>query len=151
MRISDWSSDVCSSDRRSEHRSARWSVGALDQGVLAGGDPPFALPAHEDVEGDHGVADVDVGAVLVGGVGQLADYGHVLAEVAHVVDDVAGGLAGEGSGEQLAARLEDLVAALEHLAGDTDRPRVVGEGGGEGLRVAGVRSEEHTSELQSLM
>src|SRR3546814_7321206 len=101
MRISDWSSDVCSSDLRVDRR--------------------------------------DIGAGL--------DLGHPQQELAALVIDVVGAqdlrLAGDG----------DAVGGCQHLADPVEHGVTLA-----GHREAGVvgcgrggRSEEHTSELQSLM
>src|SRR3546814_6237787 len=96
MRISDWSSDVCSSDLERE-RADEMRVAA---GVGAGVAQPGFDAAHRFVE-------------------------------------IAPGL---GFGP---ARREDAGLTVERVDGE---PAIVGERG-----QAGERSEEHTSELQSLM
>src|SRR3546814_1957831 len=100
MRISDWSSDVCSSD----------------------------LEQHQPGVGHHGAAE--------------------LQELLLAAGEVAGALAGEGGeaekGEGIHRALAYLVLAAAHLApGQPVLPQP--------LAVLAVRSEEHTSELQSLM
>src|SRR3546814_8653162 len=110
MRISDWSSDVCSSD-------------------LLAGDQVAVLAAHHVVGAQHFAQDEIVAGQRDGGPG--------LVVAAHHRGDVVRGGIG------------------------TDRQRVAGDGvaaeaGHDGV-VAGQgdaharRSEEHTSELQSLM
>src|SRR3546814_4130536 len=107
MRISDWSSDVCSSDLRTR------SVRAFQVHRLAG----IAAVAGGDVARRAALADVEADRagieIAVAGVAQIAQ-----------------------AALQVAAQAGLLVFDLE-----TD-----------GLRVgAAERSEEHTSELQSLM
>src|SRR3546814_6243768 len=103
MRISDWSSDVCSSDLPIGH---------------------VAHAAREDAAHRFVAADAD-GAQRAVAVG---DHGH-----AAVVGLDERGRAGAGRGdERLAAQV--LLGVAAPLAAD-----------------AGNRSEEHTSELQSLM
>src|SRR3546814_9216419 len=97
MRISDWSSDVCSSDL-AWPVAYRVGCGAEQQGL-----DEAALPHHR-------------------------------AGVALVVVGVAAGEAGELAAQRVVVRVVGEVAAI------------AGEGG-----AALVRSEEHTSELQSLM
>src|SRR3546814_6650125 len=108
MRISDWSSDVCSSDLDLAVEQALRFQG-LDE-VLLGAQARHAHPLHQ--------AQRLVLAVVVG-------------------EHQAGDFVGHGL-EQLVA-LFDLELARLHLAVEQD------------LDVDLVRSEEHTSELQSLM
>src|SRR3546814_3217139 len=98
MRISDWSSDVCSSDLHDRHRrqQRQVAVGQLD-----------------GLEGDAGQADIQqlLRQRRLGGQVQVAEQQVVLAQVLQVAGD----------------RLLDLDDQFA------------------------LRSEEHTSELQSLM
>src|SRR3546814_7696948 len=107
MRISDWSSDVCSSDLRKLLRRA--------QPVLAGGAHPGRHLAFE-----------------------TGDPHHV------EFIEVAGGDRDEA--QTLKQRMGWIRRLLQH-------PLVEGEPGELAIDVAplGHRSEEHTSELQSLM
>src|SRR3546814_10509855 len=110
MRISDWSSDVCSSDLITGKR-IRAVRGCADASL------------HREVLALHHVAvqrDLDLVAAGREAVG---------------LGDVELGVAGAGQVDRLAFLIDDL-AVLE-------RPRR--------LQGAGYRSEEHTSELQSLM
>src|SRR3546814_7977312 len=102
MRISDWSSDVCSSDLplTSRRGRPRLEVSGLSM----------------ESETAHGVGIADVSFTVAGG------------EILGIA-----GVAGNGQGELLAA-----------LAGERLGDRA------DCLRING-RSEEHTSELQSLM
>src|SRR3546814_1996062 len=113
MRISDWSSDVCSSDLLLVvHRQLAEPVGAhLHVGHLVGQHPVLA-------ELEHRVA------------GQVA-------ELLHGVEDVDGE-ALEGAVD--ARQAQDRVGVARGL----EEERVLAE-------LADLRSEEHTSELQSLM
>src|SRR3546814_6303030 len=113
MRISDWSSDVCSSDLADRHREV---VDFIRGQHPAGGD----FPGVEDLAAQR----QDRLEVLVAGLARAA----------------AGRVAFDQ--EQLGAR-EVLADAVGELAG---------QGGALGDLLAGdLRSEEHTSELQSLM
>src|SRR3546814_2865364 len=98
MRISDWSSDVCSSD------------------------------LHDSVSGEVAQPE-DVGQhdALIAGDRHTADL--LAFDVLDLVDDLLEGL----------AKLRLAVARLQEIAQTLPKPRVA------------VRSEEHTSELQSLM
>src|SRR3546814_3651099 len=110
MRISDWSSDVCSSDLAGAAAHAREVIGVRrGAGGVDGGQPVGALDA-----------------VLRA---RLLDVGGGDAQVAVVGD----------------ARLDDLPqAVVEEEVPPADARDV--------LRIGGCgRSEEHTSELQSLM
>src|SRR3546814_3854174 len=121
MRISDWSSDVCSSDL-----------------VLV-----LVVVLHGRV-GEF----VELGLVhRVGGLGTGSHVGD-LAFVAGAADGntvVTVGIRARPEGNRVVAR---------GLAARTDRDRAFGvcqRVGADGNRVDPVRSEEHTSELQSLM
>src|SRR3546814_8483953 len=117
MRISDWSSDVCSSD-------------------LQGDADPAAPVDHADVEGvEHrdgkkGAADCHEGA---------AQHDRASAQAVHVD----------------ALRLDRQRVLANHAQGKAERraEEAVADrwNQGEGEVGEGARSEEHTSELQSLM
>src|SRR3546814_7444516 len=69
---------------------------------------------------------------------------------------VAAGEAGHGIGRMLLAGLIERCAArglrqMVAIIGDTDNRASIGLHTAQGFRVVGTRSEEHTSELQSLM
>src|SRR3546814_9310526 len=112
MRISDWSSDVCSSDLLGRHVAGRH--GGLARGVPAQ-RAPLAVAREEAVLGAAGIVDHQPGRV------------GVAAEVVPV--DLLG--------------LQQLVHQGQH-------EEAVGAGP-EADPLVGDRSEEHTSELQSLM
>src|SRR3546814_1218264 len=117
MRISDWSSDVCSSDLR-----------------------PFGQKHIVAVE-EHGRADADR-PPLDRRHERQATGGNRAEEAI----DVARPVAGAGAGE-----IAHIIARRVHVAfaGDEDDPHLaVALGCRECI---GKRSEEHTSELQSLM
>src|SRR3546814_7714016 len=130
MRISDWSSDVCSSDLADQRREV---------GVAADDDE---------------AVDVRLGIAEVEGIDDEADVGRVLAGLAQVRD------LDELEGRLVHGRLEILVArpvAVGFLHQDValqqqalEHPRDV-EGGILRILHAEGRSEEHTSELQYLM
>src|SRR3546814_4768338 len=110
MRISDWSSDVCSSDLEGSIRLCRL-LEELQRG-------PFDI-AVEIGNADHTlVRRIDVLAVDL---------------------EILGDLPAGGAGER----------ALRHLL--EHRPQIGVHVGKPGVIRIGVRSEEHTSELQSLM
>src|SRR3546814_10366636 len=120
MRISDWSSDVCSSDLEGRRLAAEFER-HRDQIVGRGAHdvPPDAGRAGEDqmVEGKPREGDADVGAA--------GEHRHLaLVEIiGHQPRHHRGGVFGE-------------LAGLDH--------RAIARG-------EDARSEEHTSELQSLM
>src|SRR3546814_8430302 len=126
MRISDWSSDVCSSDLADE----RFVGGATGVSLAAqpGGDALIAGDQFGQILADQ-LADVRRGGRR--GVERLELRGEQVELDADAVDQRAG-----GRGECGTLRLQpDFGAAGELLE--------IGPGQ--------VRSEEHTSELQSLM
>src|SRR3546814_5055203 len=135
MRISDWSSDVCSSDLRVvEHPAQRVACG------------PLAHPGEKPVVAHVGQALLEVGhaAQVHGGVEHAFDRTVDVFLVARRV----GGLRGQDLdqvGEELHVCL--VAIALERI--EPGRPAVL-----QRQVVAAARpdrSEEHTSELQSLM
>src|SRR3546814_2706686 len=117
MRISDWSSDVCSSDLAGRQGDLAAEVGHLDgeAGQLV---VLRNLPVHVVAEDDVGLAGLDAG-------GQDA---HPEVAGTHLADD--GVVLGAGEAPLLVL----LDRAHEGIADNH-----------------AVRSEEHTSELQSLM
>src|SRR3546814_4095300 len=123
MRISDWSSDVCSSDLLADRQLA--DLGQVG-GELQGGQVLLAaaeLPAHRERElGDPARVPGQVGVAQLDGAHQR---GH------HLVDG--------------ALLLLSLLHQLGDVAGHRDDAARLAVGVEEG------RSEEHTSELQSLM
>src|SRR3546814_2794057 len=124
MRISDWSSDVCSSDLMD--RAEACAIVGGDTRVLALG------------------VDADDRAGIVEQVGD--DGAHALAGARRRDRQQMGGAG-------IAQRLARFAVAADQQA-----VAILGEGarlaiGGEAGRAVGIvaRSEEHTSELQSLM
>src|SRR3546814_10775764 len=114
MRISDWSSDVCSSD-----------LGDDGADLLSGGAGDDVLLGLAGADTLHGGAGIDV---------------FVVGDGDTVLDWAAGEeLILDGAVALTAAR---ITRAGDVLSIDTD---------GDGTTDATVRSEEHTSELQSLM
>src|SRR3546814_7254870 len=113
MRISDWSSDVCSSDLGLYHgRVARvdYRLGARDRGDHAAAvDVAHQYHRHVGRAGKAHVCDVPFTQVDFGWAASALDY-----------DDISG----------------CAQAAI---------------GGKDGIQQFALRSEEHTSELQSLM
>src|SRR3546814_5744603 len=136
MRISDWSSDVCSSD-----------LERLHGGVGAG---PAEGP---DVARVGGIGDVDHGDAVAGDVGAVAGPGHVGVAtppteraVPHQAQAAAVALLGP-TGELVGERDVARYARLGPVERAAER-RCVSLGRALHER---ERSEEHTSELQSLM
>src|SRR3546814_4003871 len=123
MRISDWSSDVCSSDLG---RAGRGRLPAAAGRVAHGGGPGRHWTVHRLLRG----AAVRADPVALAEVGDVAD----LRRAQH--PELGLHRAGVAVGAGRAA-----LARLDNPAG------VPGAGGGE----RAGRSEEHTSELQSLM
>src|SRR3546814_10834120 len=123
MRISDCSSDVCSSDLRSEHPDARWLLGrGWDQNLW--NDKSFPTRDRLDVE----FPDVPVYLVRIDGHAALAN-GRAL-ELAGITGpaDIEGGLIETQGGEPTGILVDNAMDAVPSLI---------------------PRSEEHTSELQS--
>src|SRR3546814_5806005 len=108
MRISDWSSDVCSSDLSPVHAA---SPAGDQQGHLA------------DAQGDHDHH------------GDGVHHGRPRGDL----------LSADGSDHLLARQIDSRAWRLSHGAPLVRRSRLFG------LREESGRSEEHTSELQSLM
>src|SRR3546814_4338561 len=115
MRISDWSSDVCSSDLRHGEPSQRYDRDAEDRGIAdQGGRIAF---------------------------GQVHKLGPGLAKPPgdHLRQADAMGAAERSDPASVKLRQGDRVGAMEGMAGR------------DGQRHGPPRSEEHTSEPQSLM
>src|SRR3546814_10577417 len=111
MRISDWSSDVCSSDLKQSSRTARSAAGSRSSANSAI-RPSVSIKAtwRDSANRKRGDRGADCGHYAVGNLNQQA-----------------------GAGMKIPARL--FAAAVLLL----------------GLASCETRSEEHTSELQSLM
>src|SRR3546814_2230750 len=127
MRISDWSSDVCSSDLKG------WVEGALGlSGFFSRRREKGFISVEVELLGELVVAEflqgLPAGLGAVGGFGLLFDAG---------VDG--------------AALFGDLGEVADAGAGDEDGGAGFLEGGVDAGRPVDARSEEHTSELQSLM
>src|SRR3546814_7037683 len=124
MRISDWSSDVCSSDLRVGTRRAEQLLPLVERGQAEGGDVGLEEAHRMRVEGrdDRGAA------VILRMMHRAAD------------DRLMPGVEAVEIAERdhpAAQRIGDAIVAVEADRGHvTNFPR---------------RSEEHTSELQSLM
>src|SRR3546814_6148926 len=119
MRISDWSSDVCSSDLPERaHPVHQAEVDRLGSAALVGG---HVL----ELEAEHFRGG---GAVDVGTRRERRQQAGVLGQVSHD------------------PQLDLRVVAREQLA-----PRRRDEGLADAAAVLAARSDEHTSELQSLM
>src|SRR3546814_4659322 len=128
MRISDWSSDVCSSDLD--------LVGPLE--VFADANDGLGRAAYELT-----VAAVEPGQVRTSsGLGVVADV--ALADVRGKVDTLVV-VGGDGTYEVYDD--EELNAQVRRLAGSATRVTSVCSG----AFVLANRSDEHTYELQSLM
>src|SRR3546814_3346656 len=132
MRISDWSSDVCSSDLLVEEENRRRRLELLH---LAQQEVDQCGLAGTGLADDHGVGD----RLLPEGV--LTGVGGVEVEVVRLA---IGGLQGR---DAVAPGVVLLLAGREVV-----QRRKAQEIEGTDVRQARtVRSEEHTSELQSLM
>src|SRR3546814_10356383 len=133
MRISDWSSDVCSSDLLEEAVRIALQVEAVLEGAglaLVGVDRHQARP----LEAAH---DLPLLAGREAGAAEAAQAG-----VGEDVDELfRRALAGEAGAQQPVAA--GALVGGEVLVGGDRRMVVAGH--------RGQRSEEHTSELQSLM
>src|SRR3546814_9022394 len=128
MRISDWSSDVCSSDLQDRGRHDRDHHCVLDRHKAAKGPPGQRLHAGSRAGARIEGLELDKGKARV-----LAAAGEVEATHRHHRRDV------------LRLVLQQVVAHLgQH------RLRALHAGIGRQLHLD-ERSEEHTSELQSLM
>src|SRR3546814_649683 len=149
LRISDWSSDVCSSDlEQSRHHARSRNVRAQVSRSPAPSGSPLPRPGLGG-----GAAAPRAGALLlVEQGGELLHHG--AAELLGVDDGdgaaiVAGHVMADADRHQLDRRavldVADHVAQvlLEVVAGIHRERRIVDRGA--------IRSEEHTSELQSLM
>src|SRR3546814_8723250 len=132
MRISDWSSDVCSSDLHREDAGAEGGRGGAQQRIDGG---TAGVLGRLDRERGHdatagGPPDLEVRAAgrdpYTAGPDGLAVRG---------LADVQWGSTVQALGEEPSER-------GRHVLADQDRNRQVGRQ---------ARSEEHTSELQSLM
>src|SRR3546814_4973453 len=131
MRISDWSSDVCSSDLGVEERRQ------LARDLV--GDRPQVAGRHHDVFGERAVA---VHADADGVRAQVLLAGAAVAAVA--ADDMA--LGRNPLADRVAAHAwSDLDDAADEFMADHQ------PGLDRALAPLVPRSEEHTSELQSLM
>src|SRR3546814_5054123 len=118
LRISDWSSDVCSSDLFGDHRQR--PIGEAE-GAADAVDDHIAL--HQR------------------GVGSVADEGEPAVREHHRVEFVA------VDDEQFAP----VGGFVDRLAADFDPAEIETVEGLHHLVMVAGRSEEHTSELQSLM
>src|SRR3546814_10708320 len=128
MRISDWSSDVCSSDlrRRPLHRAvAEGHDARLDRRDIAVGLLQQALAARGQVEGEPGLAELDRIHVDDVQIGEIARR-----KQAAVVEAIEQGGVAALAFHRMFER-DAMAFAIAH-------PML-------------ERSEEHTSELQSLM
>src|SRR3546814_3386616 len=130
MRISDWSSDVCSSDLIKRLRWKDLLMQAMEMGQVALTDPDVRL-----MKGPHGmVAGYNVQVAVDGRHGLIAHHA--------VTQDAS-------DQNQLASVALEAKAALGVEALDVVAD--AGYGDAEQVKACGERSEEHTSELQSLM
>src|SRR3546814_2798767 len=140
MRISDWSSDVCSSDLTiveeiAERHAAGQQIIIVSSGAIALGARRLKLPKG----GRSCVEDAQAAAAT----GQIA-LSHKWAELLE-----AKGL----TAAQILVTLDDLEHRRRYLNASATLERLLGLGFGwhDISPVGPRRSEEHTSELQSLM
>src|SRR3546814_3850026 len=139
MRISDWSSDACSSDLLDLHDR----LGQLRAGL---GHALLERRPRRDLERQHAGVDVVVSAVEQGRLEvDHREPGHdavVLGRLQALLDTRHVFARHRATDHQV---LEDeALATLERLASQLDAGELAGPAGL-------LRSEEHTSELQSLM
>src|SRR3546814_9192968 len=120
MRISDWGSDVCSSDLFDLGEHGVNLVGAIPQGL-----PPFALPSTD-----------------LGLIGQLW--------VPALLISIIGFVESVSVAQTLAAKRRQRIAPNQELIGLGASNIASALSGGYPV-TGGFRSEEHTSELPSLM
>src|SRR3546814_8086446 len=123
MRISDWSSDVCSSDLLRIAQEAA----VIDGGMTVRVQHDIIAPARQG--GNH----AQIGLIAGGEDHRAAGAVEVL--------------------ERFLDFLVPLIGAVQQAAAGGARAEIVQRllARGDDVRVAGHRSEEHTSELQSLM
>src|SRR3546814_7460670 len=166
MRISDWSADVCSSDLRERQRAiAGVPARAIEKQILAGLKsehrqrgkvvaPRFAaeqdreMRLHAPELARHGQRRHDVVAQFrprVGADAQIA-VGLVVEDgvAGHQIASLKRG-GGRGAGSQ---RIQIITIGGQRRG---ERPRALAGVGEQTGRTFAGRSEEHTSELQSLM
>src|SRR3546814_8432501 len=134
MRISDWSSDVCSSDLALEDGAYEINLPEGTYDVLARGDSSAARLTAVAVEGEETSVDVALtpGAVI---------RGHISTPVASAMAAPVVVVRLAGSDDVIDAVVVDPIGAYE----------ISGLPEGSYDVTFQVRSEEHTSELQSLM
>src|SRR3546814_10087503 len=155
MRISDWSSDVCSSDLARPEGSGAFAAGMADALIEDAVRARIAQFGPEPLGMDIAVGIVEM-RVAVRETANVVETGLEVDGIdAHV--DLLGGLVGRGEksgavvprfrdrGVQRQARIKDAEAAVGKTAALGIE---MGEGRHDRCR---ARSEEHTSELQSLM
>src|SRR3546814_1424288 len=130
MRISDWSSDVFSSD--------------LQRPEDAGTQELFVR--HPARSLDHLLGDAKQDVVVGVALSETAADRHV----AQALGDLARGVGG-GRPEQQVTGAQSEAAAVRQQVADAHLAGDVGIGHAEPRQVVDDRSEEHTSELQSLM
>src|SRR3546814_4337516 len=146
MRISDWSSDVCSSDLRGARRAviaggAQLAVGRLASDAVEGGQRGAIIVQAPRGETAHPRTLRRPGALAVGTVGREAQRVGVV-----ILDIIGPGDLLRPFGARRGAELVDHYVEQRLGAGGVVVLDAVGAAGGET-----GRSEEHTSELQSLM
>src|SRR3546814_213265 len=144
MRISDWSSDVCSSDLFGELGGLDLDEGGVGQFGQAARDFGLAYtggPYHEDVLGDDFVAQ-RLGHLLAAPAVAQGDRHGALGAI--LSDDVLVEFGDDFSGSHVGGR--HSLALLRYVGGGG-----IEQGDARGLKCFDDRSEEHTSELQSLM
>src|SRR3546814_5772556 len=128
MRISDWSSDVCSSDLD--------PVGVADEVQLVHELVRYRCDGLRPATAEEGVLDLRRRILVAVALGEVVV--EILGPRAHAAD-----VQREFRLDRVAAGLEVVAHADAHIGADVERLQV--------LAAARLRSEEHTSELQSLM
>src|SRR3546814_4342991 len=146
MRISDWSSDVCSSDLGVGPASNR---GGSAGGKKSGGSSS-AKRAKTQVDEAAKAADElkrNLDSILASLDPKAAQMQSLLEKGRDLDSALASQLINPTQWQEARTRLSDEIAALEKEMADS----AVGQMFIPGIGMSNPRSEEHTSELQSLM
>src|SRR3546814_10475105 len=141
MRISDWSSDVCSSDLQLGENPAEIDLPVAQRAEAAGAIDPVLKPAIDPRTSggvEFGVLDVEHADPLVINVDELQIVERLQHIMAGIIEDVGARMIVDAREEAFEGHPVVQILAGMNLIGEVD-PLFV------------ERSEEHTSDLQSLM
>src|SRR3546814_10275847 len=158
MRISDWSSDVCSSDLKArslriaaDRRKAVGEQGRQPRIIIGDVRREAEVARRAQVEADFD--PVDIGTAAVDRIGVEVDRREQARLNVPPIDMIGGDIDAQRLVDQVEARPDLEVfrrVAFESQRQAGNRRRIdVDAADAEALRIK--RSEEHTSELQSLM